>query len=697
MNETLLQSAWRAHQRGDLAEAARLYGEILRANPRHFDALYSLGFVYFQSARYDDAERLIDQATQLNPKSADAFFTRGCALQHLNRGDEALASFDKAISLKPGFAEALINRGGLLLAARRQVDALRSFDAALAANPAIAEAWNNRGNALSELGRHEEAILSYDRVLLLKPGILETMINRGTALIALGRFAEAISNYDEALQIAPGNPDALCGRANALFEAKNYRAAADDYAAVLGLDPNYSYARGNRAFCQMHCCDWLSLDEDRAAIGVGLRDGGRIVNPFQSLSLSRSCEDQLQCARIYVADKYPAQPRPLWKGEPYAHDRIRVAYLSADFNEHAVSTLMAEVFERHDKSRFETVAVSFAPGETSAMRSRLARAFDRFIDVGNKNDVDVASLLHEMEIDIAVDLMGFTGECRPGIFAHRPAPVQVNYLGFPGTMGAGYMDYIIADKIVIPDESRRCFSESIAYLPDTYLPTDASRRVAELTPTRSEAGLPDRGFIFCSFNNSYKFSPEIFGIWMQLLRGMDKSVLWLPQANEDATRNLRREAASRGIDERRLVFAPFLPWAEAHLARLRLADLFLDTLPYNAHTTAADALWAGLPVLTASGTSFAGRVAASLLRAVGLPEMIARSLEEYESTALNLARDPAALAALKAKLKHNRDTNALFDTSRFTRNLESAYANMWQRAKNGAAPADFAVAPASTS
>ena len=697
MNETLLQSAWRAHQRGDLAEAARLYSEILRANPRHFDALYSLGFVYFQSARYDEAERLIDQATQLNPRSADAFFTRGCALQRLNRGDEALVSFDKAIFLKPGFAEALINRGGLLMAAKRPVEALQSFDAALAANPAIAEAWNNRGNALSELGRYEEAISSYDKVLSLKPGILETLINRGTALIALRRFAEAMSSYNEALRIAPGNLDALCGRANALFESKNYGRAAADYTAVLGLDPNYRYARGNLAFCKLHCCDWLSLGEDRAAIAAGLRAGQRIINPFQNISLSVSSEDQLECARIYVADKYPAQPRSLWNGKPYAHDRIRLAYLSADFNEHAVSTLMAGVFERHDKSRFETIAVSFAPGDTSAMRSRLAAAFDRFIEVGSKSDFDVASLLHAMEIDIAVDLMGFTGECRPGIFAYRAAPVQVNYLGFPGTMGAGYMDYIIADMTVIPEAGRDCFSESVAHLPDTYLPNDASRRIAETTPTRSEAGLPERGFVFCSFNNSYKFSPEIFSVWMRLLHGVEESVLWLPRANEDATRNLRREAASRGINEKRLVFAPFLPLAEAHLARLRLADLFLDTLPYNAHTTAADALWAGVPVLTAPGTSFAGRVAASLLRAVGLPEMIAASLTEYESIALNFARDPAALAALKAKLKYNRDTQPLFDTACFTRNLEAAYATMWQRVRNGAAPADFAVAPAPAS
>ena len=341
---------------------------------------------------------------------------------------------------------------------------------------------------------------------------------------------------------------------------------------------------------------------------------------------------------------------------------------------------MAGVFEHHDRTKFETIAIAFLKDNTTAMRRRLKSAFHRFIEVQEQSDAEVAELLRRMEVDIAVDLMGFTGECRPGILAFRPAPVQVNYLGFPGTMGADYIDAIIADRTVIPEESVGDYSEAVVYLPDTYLPNDATRRIAERTPTRSEAGLPEKGFVFCSFNNSYKFTPELFDIWMRLLLAVEGSVLWVPEVNAAAVRNLRREAASRGIDEKRLVFAPFLSSAEDHLARLRLADLFLDTLPYNAHTTAADALWAGLPVLTTPGSTFAGRVAASLINAIGLPEMIAPSLETYEATALQLARDRTALAEIKAKLQRNRGTYALFDTARFTRNLETAYANLYEHA-----------------
>ena len=359
--------------------------------------------------------------------------------------------------------------------------------------------------------------------------------------------------------------------------------------------------------------------------------------------------------------------------QPSKHGKIRVAYLSADFNGHAVATLLAGVCEQHDKSRFETTAISYVDSDGSAMRRRLERAFDRGIDVAGKSDQEVASAIRRLEIDIAVDLMGFTGECRPGILALRPAPLQVNFLGFPGTMGSNAFDYIIADPIVIPEEHKQHYSESVVHLPDSYLPADSARRIAARKPTRAEAGLPDEGFVFCSFNASYKFSPEIFDVWMRLLAAVERSVLWLPQMNAAAVRNLRAEAAKRGVSERRLVFAPFLREDEDHLARLGLADLFLDTLPYNAHSTAVDALWAGVPVLTMCGNAFAGRVASSVLTAAGLSDLITMTLEDYEVLALKLAREPQALAALRAKLEHNRDISALFDTVRYTRNLEAAY------------------------
>jgi protein O-GlcNAc transferase len=686
MNQRLLQSAWQAHQSGNLAEAARLYSEILRTDPVQFDALYGLGILHYQRGDFGEAERTIAKAAERNPRLAEPWFTRGCALHRLDRSQEALAAFDRALSIKPAFAEALINKGSLLIAAKRYTEALASFEVAIAVNPAFAEAWNNRGTVLSELGRHRDAVESYDRVLQIRPGVVETLINRGTALLALGRFAEALASYEEALTAGPRSASALTGRANALFALKRYEEAARDYGAAFAIEPESPYALGNRAFCNLHCCAWRSLNDDKARITAGLAAHERIVNPFQSLALCEASENQLRAAALWMGDKYPGASREPWRGERYRNDKIRIAYLSADFTEHAVATTMAGVFEHHDKERFETIALSLKGRDETAMRARLKRTFDRFIDIENRSDTEAAEMLRAMEVDIAVDLMGFTGECRPGILALRPAPVQVNYLGFPGTMGASHIDYILADRTVLPEASWGYYAENVAYLANSYLPNDATRSIADQTPPRGEAGLPDTGFVFASFNSSYKFSPAIFTIWMRLLHGIGTSVLWLPHSNPAAVDHLKREAEKRGIAGERLVFAPFIPKAEDHLARLKCADLFLDTLPYNAHTSACDALWAGVPVITCMGSAFAGRVGASLLNAIGLPELIAGSLAEYEALALKLARDGAMLSTLKAKLHSHRSTHPLFDTQAFTRDLESLYIKMWTRQQRGAPP-----------
>jgi protein O-GlcNAc transferase len=393
-------------------------------------------------------------------------------------------------------------------------------------------------------------------------------------------------------------------------------------------------------------------------------------------------EEQKQCAAIFVADKYPPSPEPIWNGETYAHARIRLAYLSAELRDHAVAQTIAGVFEHHDRTRFETIAISWGAQDNGPMRTRLADAFEHFIDVEGQSDREVARRLRELEVDIAVDLMGFTGECRPGILAWRPAPIHVNYLGFPGTMAAPYIDYMLADRVVIPENEQHHYSEKIVYLPDSYLPNDSRRPIPDF-PTREQAGLPETGFVFASFNNSYKFTPELFDIWMGLLRAVPGSVLWLSAANPAAAQNLRRETEARGIDAARLVIAPYLSSSEDHIARIGLADLFLDTLPYNAHATAADALRVGLPVLTCQGTTFAGRVAASLLHATGVPELITDSLESYEALGLRLACEPSLLAALKAKLVANRSTQPFFDTARFTRNLEAALLSICERRQRG--------------
>jgi len=366
-------------------------------------------------------------------------------------------------------------------------------------------------------------------------------------------------------------------------------------------------------------------------------------------------------------------------------------YLSGDFRDHAVAQIMAGIFERHDRKRIETIAVSYGPDDGSAMRARLGKAFDRFADVRARPDRDVARLIREMEADVVVDLTGFTSEGRPGVLSHRPAPVQVNYVGYPGTMAASFIDYMIADRVVIPNEQRRHYAEKIAYLPHVYLPGDSSRAISP-TPSRKEAGLPEESFVFASFNNSYKFAPETFDIWMRALGRIEQSVLWLSTLNAAAARNLQREARNRGIDPQRLIFAPFLAKPEDHLARLKLADLFLDTLTYNAHATALDALWAGVPVVTCPGTSFAARVCASLLQAIGMPELIAGSSDDYERLVMGLARDRTVLAAARDKLAQNRATQPLFDTGGFVGALENAYLGMWERSSRGEPPADFTVA-----
>jgi protein O-GlcNAc transferase len=378
----------------------------------------------------------------------------------------------------------------------------------------------------------------------------------------------------------------------------------------------------------------------------------------------------------------PAAPQPLWTGKARPHGKLRIAYLSADFYRHATAFLMAQLFELHDRSRFEVLGVSFGQDDRSDMRARLLAAFDRFHDVGSRSDYDVAKLLHELEVDIAVDLKGLTLDCRPGILAYRPAPVQVSYLGYPGTMGADFIDYVIADPIVLPLDQQPLWTERIVHLPDCYQVNDSKRQISTRTPTRREVDLPERGFVFCSFNNNWKITPPVFDVWMRLLRAVDGSVLWLIWDNAAAERNLRREAAARGVDPARLVFAATLK-VEEHLARHRLADLFLDTLPVNAHTTASDALWAGLPLLTCCGESFSGRVAASLLAAVDLPELVTSNLADYEALALRLATDPTLLRAFRKRLEQNRSTSALFDTDRFRRHIEAAYLTMWERFARG--------------
>jgi protein O-GlcNAc transferase len=612
--------------------------------------LHRRGAVNDAAARYHDVLRI-------DPAHADALsYLALISCQH-GRFGEGAELVRKALARDPNQARLHVILGRALHGQGLNDDAVVSFDRAIALASDLAPAHANRADVLSKIGRNGEALDSYDRALALAPDSVADWMNRGVALIALDRHDEAVASFDRG------------------------------YA----LDPNYGQAddfRAPRLLSKLRICDWSNIAEETAQILALVRAGKPLSLPYAIVALPASPAEQLQCARRYVQAQ-PAHP-PLWRGEVYAHDRLRVAYLSADFNEHPTAYLTAGLFEQHDRSRFDITALSFGRNDRSPPRRRLEAAIEHFIDVQDKSDQDIAELMRRSEIDIAVDLMGFTKDNRLGVLARRAAPVQVNYLGYPGTLGAPYIDYILADATVIPEVDDAFYAERVVRLPATYQINDDKRAIGSRTPTRGECGLPENAFVFCCFNNPQKILPEIFDIWMRLLRAADNSVLWLYAGNAKAAANLRREAEQRGVAPERVILAPKAGVAD-HLARLRLADLSLDTLPYNAHTTASDALWVGLPVLTCQGDTFAGRVAASLLKAIGLDALITHKLADYEALALRLARDPAALAALKDRLIRNRDSSALFDTQRATRHIETAYQTMADIARRDEKPRSLNV------
>lgn len=603
-----------------------------------------------------DLERL-ENAARGSPTSHN-FNDLGIALQAAGRLVEALTAYDRAIALDPAFAAAYFNRGNAQSDLKRHEEALHSYEHAIALNPGSADAYIGRGNACSELGRHESALGSYARAIALQPDYAEAHYNHGVALRELNRTEAALASFERAMQLKPGQ----------------------------------EYLYGLWLFMRMAVCDWRDIEKEFAALFGKIERGEKASPPFPLIAMPCPPGLQKNAAAAWSLARYPGnQPLPDNPARR-ASGKIRIGYFSADFHDHATSRLMAGLFETHDRSRFELTAFSFGATRDDAMMRRVSAAFDRFIDICGSTDLEAASMARDLGIDIAIDLKGFTQESRTGIFALRAAPVQVNYLGYPGTMGAGYIDYLIADATLIPEAHRQFYSEKIAYLPNSYQPNDTQRPVSGRLPSRADAGLPPAGFVFCCFNNNFKILPAMFDCWMRVLRGVEGSVLWLLEDNPRAVANLREEATARGVDPRRLVFAPRVNLAE-HLGRHRLADLFLDTLPCNAHTTASDALWMGLPVLTCIGETFAGRVAASLLNAIGLPGLVAPDLRRYEELAKALAADPARLGEIRCALDAGRSGSPLFDTVLYARHLEAAYTTMYERRAAGLPPDHFQVTP----
>jgi predicted O-linked N-acetylglucosamine transferase (SPINDLY family) len=712
--DQLLQQALAAHRRGAIAEAAPLYRRVLEVAPTNNVAATNLAAIATQAGDFDEAEAMFRRAVELKPDAAEAHYNLGFILQERGKLDAAIEVYRRALALRPDLPQAYTNLGVALQHQGKLDDAVAAFRQAIAGNPNHADAYFNLGAVLRLQNHVDEAAAAYRRVVALDPshvaarnnlalilseageiGAAEALQrqavglwpdyaeghnNLGALLLDQGRPQEALDALRAAVKLKPDYPEAYLNMGNALRELGRLGEAIDAYRRAIALRPTYAEALAQLVYHRARACDWSDAGAEETLLSAVRQNAARIP-PFMLIPTAATAADQLLCARKWV--EHFAVPEQ----QVYAHHaaprsgRLRIGYLSSDFHDHATAYLIAELIERHDRDRFEIHGYSYGPDPGGDIRARLVSAFDRFTDLDALSHRDAAARIRADAIDILVDLKGHTHRARPKILAFRPAPVQINYLGFPGTMGAPFIDYIVADDFTVPRDRQTLYAEKLAYLPECYQPNDTRRDIA-VPPGRAACGLPAQGFVFCAFNNSFKITPAFFAIWMRLLRQVPGSVLWLLESNVLVRRNLSAAAVAAGIDPERLAFAPLLPHGQ-HLARHRHGDLFLDTLPCNAHTTASDALWAGLPVLTCVGETFAGRVAGSIVRAAGLSELVASSPRDYEALALALARDPARLADIRSRLGAGRESLPLFDMAKRTRDLEALYARMAETWRSG--------------
>jgi predicted O-linked N-acetylglucosamine transferase (SPINDLY family) len=703
-------------------EAAVVLAKILSLDECNAEALLNQGLLFFQQKQFALALARFDSLIAVHPANLEARVNRAMALAALERENEAIAELDPVIEMAPDNTPAHAARASVLCQMGRWDAALSSADQVLRLAPGDAQTHLARGHVLFGLKQFEQALASYEKAAALRRHFAEAHHHGAAALLSLNRRQAALEHCNQALSIDPDYVEALVQRGRVLEQMGNIALAQADYARVVELDAEYApvyiaqgdlyrkikqldlaigayekahaiapltpFLKGKLLHARMLGCDWAGLNDLRSAIDQAVESGKAVVDPFAYQAIAASEALLSACAGIFTRHWFPARTRGM--ADPGRNAKIHIGYVCGEFREQATSFLMTRVYELHDKSRFKILAFDNGYDDGSDLRHRIRNAFDEMIDISRLSDAEACAEIQKRAVDILINLNGFFGLARPGVFALRPSPIQVNYLGFPGTLGAPYMDYLLADETVIPLPSQCHYAEKVVYLPHCYQANDALRVIAPQPFSRSACGLPEAGFVFCCFNNNYKITPETFDGWMRILKQVAGSVLWLFENNPLAARNLRAEASRRGVNAERLVFAADLPLPE-HLARHALADLFLDTLPYNAHTTASDCLWAGLPLLTCTGTSFPGRVASSLLKALDLPALITDSQQAYEDKAVWLARHPAELRLLRQQLANHRNQCPLFDSARFTHHLELAYTTMIKRYQARLAPEGFSV------
>ena len=677
---------------GNFPAAIEAIDAVLAINSGNVEAIVDKADVLRQTGHYAHAIESCTQALALNPSSAHGYVVRAASRWSLNLRESALADIRRAVVLGPR-PEVKGLLGIYLQGCGRSEEGLPHLLNAVkgdAKNPFwhkhLADCYHLRGDYQSAFREYQEAVTLDDRYV-------DAYCDLSGLLSSTFSYPLAESVARLAILLKPTSPNAYRNLGVALQMQKKEEDAIEAYATALTLNPDFHNALVNMRILRDRNCDWTDRDADWTKLRDHTYRKGQQIPPFGLIAVLDEPSEHLLCARVSAAVAKSTVPSET-SGSPEpsrrASEKIRIGYMSADYNDHATANLITEHFERHDRNRFDVFAYSIGINDGSTMRRRIERSVDTFVDLGSMEYEAAANRIRADAIDILVDLKGYTLHSKPQILAHRPAPIQINYLGYPGTMGADFIDYIIADPIVLPMDQQPHYDEKIVHLPDCYQPNDRLRPLPEPVTSRADCGLPDEAFVFCCFNYAYKISPDMFAIWMRILAAVPHSVLWLLDSGEQVSRNLRKEAARHGIEEKRLVFAKKAPLKD-HLCRVAAADLLLDTLPYNAHTTASDALWVGLPVLTCSGRSFASRVAASLLHAAGLPELVMDSLALYEAEAIRLANDPAVVAALRARLMTNRSTSALFDTTAYTRHFETALTTMVAQRERGEPPRPFSV------
>jgi predicted O-linked N-acetylglucosamine transferase (SPINDLY family) len=665
-------------------EVVKLSEEHLKISEKNHSIWNIYAAANEELGKLDDALIGYQRAITLNPNDPEYYNNMGILLEKREEFDDAIISYNKALSIKPDYVEANYNLGNAFKKLGEIEAATFYFKKAISYNANYTQAYNNLGNILHQEGRIDEAIRMFQKAISINPSLAETYCNLGYAFIEKNNINKAILALKKSIHLNPNFFQSYLNLGNIFSDEDQIINAIDMYNKALSIKPDFELVRSKRLHQLANICNWKAIEEDRLFISQ-LGTQKQFTTPWSLLSLEDNPQNHRKRSEIFAKIKFPQKSIPFIAPISKFNKRIRVGYFSSDFYDHATMSLISKVFSLHNREKFEIYIYSYDLDKKDEIKTNLIKSVDVFDDVSLMSDKDIALLARQDQIDIAVDLKGYTRNNRSGILAYRAAPIQVNYLGYPGTMGTDFIDYLIADSTIIPKEYRDYYSEKIIYMPHSYQPTNNSRLISPKVVTKSDMGLPEDSFIFCCFNNSYKITSIEFDIWMRLLKKVDGSVLWLLQTNEWAEINLKKEAEKREVNPDRIIFAKKIAQSE-HLARQKLADLFLDTFNVNAHTTASDALWGGLPVLTMIGKGFPARVAASLLNALGLPELITDNEKDYEYLALELASNPEKLTKIKNKLIMNRMSKPLFNTEIYTKHLENGYQQVYQNYIEGNKP-----------